>query len=69
MQEPASQAHSLEAETADRIATALESIAQSFAVIAMAMLREDDASPAEPKRDPLRTMDDPPIPSANGLHA
>lgn len=57
MQEPASQAHSFEAETADRIATALESIAQSFAVIATAMLREDDASPAEPKRDPLRTMD------------
>lgn len=60
MQEPASQAQPTET-AEERIATALESIAQSFAVIAMVMLREDDAEPAEVKGDPLRTLDDPPV--------
>ena len=65
MNEPASQAPSTE----DRIATALERIAGAFEVIAHCLMTEQDADIAEPKRDPLRTMDDEPLPSSNGFHA
>jgi hypothetical protein len=53
--EPTTEEAGLDA--AQRIAAALESIAHTFAVIADAMLREDDGLPPGKQIDPLWTMD------------
>lgn len=46
-----------------RIANALESIAEHLSIVVTLMLRDEDVEPAEPKRDPMRTLDDRPMPA------